>query len=123
MGPGLGPYAGTPVGALGLALFAALGIVLEILVVEEKLLTSGKDEFRTAVDTLEDLIRKFHGRLPRRGNLPKSAIDLGCAGPDSPSSYVVHQQGPGPRSIRAAELGFQRKEDRDDIAPSLDGAK
>ena len=44
MGPGLGPYAGTPAGALRLALFAALGVVFEILVVKEQLLTGGKDE-------------------------------------------------------------------------------
>jgi hypothetical protein len=65
----LGPYAGTPVRALGLALFAPLRIVLEILVVEEKLFASGKDKFRTAVNALENLIREFHGRLPRRREL------------------------------------------------------
>ena len=103
----LGPDTGTPADALGLALFAALGVILEILVVEKELLTSGKDEFRTAINALEDLIDKFHGRLPRRGNLLKSAIDLGCAGPVSLSSYFVQQQGPGPRIRLAAELGLR----------------
>jgi hypothetical protein len=69
MRSGFGPYPGPPVGALRLALLAALGVVLEVFVVEEQLLTCGKDKFRTAVNTLENLIRKFHGRLPRRGEL------------------------------------------------------
>jgi hypothetical protein len=47
-------------------LFAALGVILEILVVEEKLLACGKDEVRAAINALEYFIREFHGRLPRR---------------------------------------------------------
>jgi hypothetical protein len=53
-------------GALGLALLAALGVVLELFVVEEKLLAGGENEFSAAIDTLEYAIRKFHGRLPER---------------------------------------------------------
>src|SRR5438874_1434808 len=60
---GFRSYPGTPVGALRLALLAALRVVLEIFVVKEQLLTRGEDEFRTAVNTLENLIREFHGRL------------------------------------------------------------
>jgi hypothetical protein len=65
VGPGLGPYPWTAVGAFSLALFAALGIVFEILIVEEKLLARRKYEFGAAINTLQYLIREFHGRLPR----------------------------------------------------------
>jgi hypothetical protein len=33
--------------------------------------------------------------FPEGGNVLKSAIDLGCAGPVSLSSYVVKHKGPG----------------------------
>ena len=49
---------------LCLALLATLGIVLELLVVEEDLLARSKDEFRAAVNTGEYAISEFHGRLP-----------------------------------------------------------
>ena len=65
----LGPDARTPAGALGLALFAALGVILEILVVEKELFARSEDEFGAAINTLENLIREFHGRLPRRRDL------------------------------------------------------
>jgi hypothetical protein len=43
------------------------GVVLELLVVEEKLLAGGEYEFSAAVKTLEHSIFEFHGRrLPRR---------------------------------------------------------
>jgi hypothetical protein len=42
------------------------GIVLELLVVKEKLLAGGEDKFSAAVVALEDSILEFHGRLPRR---------------------------------------------------------
>jgi hypothetical protein len=43
-----------------------LGIVLELFVVEEKLLTGGEDKLSAAVVAFEDSILEFHGRLPRR---------------------------------------------------------
>jgi hypothetical protein len=43
-----------------------LGIVLELFVVEEKLLTGGENKFSAAVVALQDSVDKFHGRLPRR---------------------------------------------------------
>jgi hypothetical protein len=51
--------------------------------------------------------------FPEGGNKLKSAIDLRCAGPVSLSSYVVQQQGPGPRTDRAAKLGFGPHRSRD----------
>ena len=69
LGSGFGPYARTPVGALRFALFTALGVVLEILVVEEELFARGEDEFGTAINALEYFIREFHGRLPGRREL------------------------------------------------------
>jgi hypothetical protein len=37
--------------ALGLAGFAALGLILELLIVEEQLFAGGEDKFRAAIDT------------------------------------------------------------------------
>ena len=53
-------------GAFRLALLAALGVVDELLVVEEELLTCGEHKFCTAIDALEVSICEFHGRLPAR---------------------------------------------------------
>jgi len=43
-----------------------LGVVLELLVVEEELFPGGEYEFSATVIALEDSILEFHGRLPRR---------------------------------------------------------
>jgi hypothetical protein len=50
--------------ALRLALLAALGVVLELFIVEEDLLARRKNKLGAAVDALQYSIRKFHGRLP-----------------------------------------------------------
>jgi hypothetical protein len=49
-GPGLRTHPGAPAGALRLALLAALGVVFELFVVEEKLLACGKHDLRAAID-------------------------------------------------------------------------
>ena len=46
--------------ALGFASLAALGFVLELFVVEEKLFPGGENEITPAVDTLQHLVLKFH---------------------------------------------------------------
>jgi hypothetical protein len=43
-----------------------LGIVLELFVVKEQLLARGKDELRTAIETLQNSVDKVHDRLPQR---------------------------------------------------------
>ena len=45
---------------LALAILATLRLVLELLVVEKQLFTSGKDEIRTAVDALEYFVLELH---------------------------------------------------------------
>jgi hypothetical protein len=45
---------------LGLASLAALGFVLELFVVKEKLFPGSEDEITAAVDTLQHLVLKFH---------------------------------------------------------------
>jgi len=45
---------------LGLASLAALGFVLELLVVEKKLLPGGENKITPTVDTLQHLVLKFH---------------------------------------------------------------
>jgi hypothetical protein len=51
---------------LRLALLAMLGIVFELLVVKEKLLARSKYELGATVIALQNSVRKFHGRLPKR---------------------------------------------------------
>jgi hypothetical protein len=46
--------------ALGLAGFAALGFVLELLVVEEQLFARGKNKLGATVDAGQYLVLKFH---------------------------------------------------------------
>jgi len=46
--------------ALPLTALAAFGLVLELLVVEEKLFTGSKDEVGAAVHTLKDLVLELH---------------------------------------------------------------
>lgn len=48
--------------ALGFTVLAALGLVLEILVVEKKLFPGRKYELRSAINALEDPILEFHLR-------------------------------------------------------------
>ena len=50
--------------------------------------------------------------FPEGGNLLKSAIDLGCAGPVSLSSFSVQQQGPGPRIYKRRSSAPGSPEDR-----------
>lgn len=66
--PGFGANPRISAGALGFALFTTLGVVFELLIVEEELLARRKDEVSAAVNTLEDSICEFHGRLPNRGS-------------------------------------------------------
>jgi hypothetical protein len=46
--------------ALGLAGFAALGLVLELFVVEKKLFTGSEDKVGAAIDAFQHLVLKFH---------------------------------------------------------------
>ncbi len=75
--PGLCPHA--IAGAsypLNLALLTPLWVVLELLIVKEELLASGKDEVITAIRTFQDLVDEIHYASPPvcRGifNLPST---------------------------------------------------
>ena len=50
-------------GPFGLARLAALGLVLELFVVEEELFPGSEDEIAAAIDTLQNLVLEFHGEL------------------------------------------------------------
>ena len=74
-----------------------LGVVLELLIVEEELLACGKNKLGAAVNAFKHSIGEFHGRLPSQGIAPKSATSLlNLAGRGSLMSFVVHYKGPGP---------------------------
>jgi hypothetical protein len=65
-GPGFCTHAVAGSGhALDFALFATFGIVLELFIVEEELLTSGKNEVVTAVRTFQNLVDEIHYASPR----------------------------------------------------------
>jgi len=59
-------YPGAAAHTLGLAHFAVLGVVLELFIVEEQLLTRSKNKLGAAIAALQDSVYKFHGRLPQR---------------------------------------------------------
>jgi hypothetical protein len=63
MGPGFRPYARTAGGALGFALLAALGVVLELFVVKKKLFASGEYEVGAAIHALENFVLEVHLRV------------------------------------------------------------
>jgi hypothetical protein len=86
-----------------------LGVVLELFVVEEQLLACCENKLGAAVNTLEDSIGEFHGRLPSQGSPPKSAVtQQELAGPGSLSSFVVHFKGPGPHQKQGGIRTFAR---------------
>jgi hypothetical protein len=73
------------------------GVVFKLFIVEKKLLAGRKNEFGTAVDTLQDSISEFHGQLASQGITPKSATaQLGTCRSRFPVLFLVAQQGPGP---------------------------
>jgi hypothetical protein len=66
-----------------------LGVVLELLVVKEKLLAGGKHKLGAAITALQNSIDILHGRLPKR----RENFEIGyereqLAGPVSLSSAV-----------------------------------
>lgn len=50
--------------ALGFAGFTTFGFVLELLIVKEKLLPGCENEVGAAIDTVQNLVLKFHGNAP-----------------------------------------------------------
>jgi len=63
---GLRPHAPTA-RALRLALLAVFRVVLELLIVEEKLLARGEYKFRATVAAFQNPVDEFHGRFPKEG--------------------------------------------------------
>src|SRR5262245_23900059 len=75
-GDGLDPFPiaaarppGRPRSAFGLARFAALRFVLEVLVGEELLFARRPNELRATVHAPEDPVLELHRSLPRRGRV------------------------------------------------------
>jgi hypothetical protein len=77
VGPGLRTHPGAPANALRLALLAVPWLVLELLVVEKKLLAGGEDKLDAAVAARQNSVGKFHGRHPlKKGKSMKSAMNI-----------------------------------------------
>jgi hypothetical protein len=66
-----------------------LGVVLELFVVEEKLLACGEHKLSAAITTLQHSVGKFHGRFPRNREIAESGQVQQLAGPVSLFSYVL----------------------------------
>lgn len=62
--PRLRPYGRATRSALGFAHFAALRVVLELLVVKEELFACGEHKIVAAVAAVQNFVDKFHGLLP-----------------------------------------------------------
>lgn len=91
--PGFCAYATACSGhTLDFALFATLWIVLELLIVKEKLLTGGKDKVITAIRTFQYLVDEVHTRPPEHAleffSIPSTKRRIGIV---SPTSYFVLQ--------------------------------
>ena len=71
---------------LRLTRFATFGLVLELLVVEEKLFTGCKNEIAATVDALEDLILKFHGGVAPSAPVPGDR--LGALAATTHTSFI-----------------------------------
>jgi hypothetical protein len=70
--------------SLGLALFAVLGVVCELLGMEKQLFIGGEDKVLPAHDTLQDPICKFHLRLSdTRGERMPKHCSPGSRSPES----------------------------------------
>jgi hypothetical protein len=50
--------------AFGFAVLASFGFVFELLIVKEQLLPGGEDKVVAAINTLQNLVLKFHGNAP-----------------------------------------------------------
>jgi hypothetical protein len=72
---------------LDFALFATLWIVLELLIVKEKLLTGGKDKVITAIRTFQYLVDEVHYASPRAClgifSIPWTKRQIGIVSPTS----------------------------------------
>jgi hypothetical protein len=100
-GPRLGADSGAAAHTLRFALLAMLGIVLELFVVEEKLLAGRKYKVGTAIVALQNSIDEFHWPASlEQGNSLKSAMEVSPAGPVSLYSFYLQNKGPGPRKTR-----------------------
>jgi hypothetical protein len=84
---------------LDFALLAPLWIVLELLIVKEQLLTSGKDKVITAIRTLQYLVDEVHTRPPEHAleffSIPSTKRRIGIV---SPTGFFVLQFDNFPRT-------------------------
>lgn len=92
--PGLGSDPRVASGAFGLALFATLGVVFELFVVEKELLARRENEIGAAVYALQYAILEFHGRLPNR-ELDRSGCSEENTAVPVPCFCVLQTRGPG----------------------------
>ncbi len=84
-------------GAFALASFTALGFVLELFIVEEKLLSRGENEILPAVNALQNPVLEFHPSCPFVAVLSNTVATTECnAAPDAfirrVQSYVFDRQ-------------------------------
>jgi len=94
--------------AFGFASLAALGFVLELFVVEEKLFPGGEDEITPAVDALQHLVLKFHLRMAPFSPFPRAhPRGKNCGG--TPKKQVLYNS---PLVLQPLGLGPPRAQER-----------
>jgi hypothetical protein len=79
-------------GALALAVFAAFWLILELFIVEEKLLTCGEDEICSTIHAFQNLILELHRTAP----FPDHSKGTGMTGLPSLNLEVDTYHGFGP---------------------------
>jgi len=86
-----------------------LGVVLELLIVEEELLACCEHKLGAAVNAFQHSIGEFHGRLPSQGLPPKSAMALQETCRSRFPEFVRRAlQGPGPHLKQGGIRTFAR---------------
>lgn len=80
--------------AFCLTRLAALGLVLELFIVEEKLFASREEKLRAAVDALQQPVLEFHVDSPRRP--PRNCANSSALRRGNPIRKTLSQTGFGP---------------------------
>ncbi len=111
-GPGFRAHFGAAPRALGLALFAVFGIVLELFVEKEQLLARSEYELGAAIDAFESLVDEFHGRYPKEREHTEIGHELMSLPVPLPCLLSsIHNKGPGRKPSAAVNSSPGEPED------------
>jgi hypothetical protein len=118
--PRLSPHARTGAcSPLRLALFTALGIVLELLIVKEKLFSGCENEITSAIYAIQHLVDELHPRVPRAAPRNTKEATAPRRSPTGRTAWcrslpLLSVEGPWPRRRVAALKRFANREETQD---------